>query len=106
MTFIARQESFECEQCKKQVEPLETGSYRNHCPYCLWSKHVDKDGPGDRLSTCCTLMKPIGVDHQSKKGWMIVHRCQKCRKQITNKAACDDDIDVLSQLSRKQYDNL
>jgi len=101
MTFIARQEPFDCEHCNAHVPNLEDGSYRNHCPFCLWSKHVDKDGPGDRLSTCQALMEPAGVDHQAKKGWMIVHRCTKCGKQITNKAACDDDTDALSQLSAK-----
>jgi hypothetical protein len=47
MPFIARQEPFVCEHCGKAVEPLAKGSYRNHCPHCLWSKHVDDVGPGE-----------------------------------------------------------
>ncbi|MDP7069700.1 MAG: RNHCP domain-containing protein, partial [Candidatus Peribacteraceae bacterium] len=82
MVFIARQEPFDCGQCGLHVEPLEDGSYRNHCPKCLWSKHVDKDGPGDRLSECKSMMKPIGVDYKKKKGWMIVHLCESCGKEI------------------------
>jgi len=92
MTFIARQEPFTCEQCSKEVEPLQEGSYRNHCPYCLYSKHVDKDGPGDRLSQCKGLMKPLSLDQRSGKGWMIIHECVLCKKTIPNRAAPDDDL--------------
>ncbi len=95
MPFIARQEPFTCEHCGEDVKPLETGSYRNHCPKCLWSKHVDKDGPGDRKSECKGLMKPVGLDYRKKKGWMIVHQCTECRKEIPNIAACDDDMTVV-----------
>ena len=95
MPVIARQEPFDCEHCAEHVEPLTDGSYRNHCPKCLWSKHVDDKGPGDRQSTCQGMMKPIGVDHAAKKGWMIVHLCEACGKKIPNKAACDDDLTVL-----------
>ncbi len=91
MPFIARQEPFVCEHCHAQVEPLEAGSYRNHCPRCLWSKHVDDIGPGDRASLCGGLMEPIDRDYDGKKGWMIVHRCIKCDKTIPNKRAPDDE---------------
>ena len=95
MVFIARQEPFDCEHCGAHVELLTDGSYRNHCPKCLWSKHVDKDGPGDRKSQCLGLMKPKGIDYRKKKGWMIVHQCTKCRKEIPNITACDDDQSLL-----------
>jgi len=95
MPFIARQEPFVCDHCQADVAPLENGSYRNHCPKCLWSKHVDKDGPGDRASECKSLMKPVGVDYRKKKGWMIVHQCEACGKEIPNMTACDDDLTVL-----------
>ncbi|MBT4392882.1 MAG: RNHCP domain-containing protein [Candidatus Peribacter sp.] len=92
---MARQEPFECGHCKESVKPLEDGSYRNHCPKCLWSKHVDDKGPGDRASTCKSMMKPDRIDHRKKKGWMIVHLCEACGKEIPNMAACDDDLTVL-----------
>ena len=95
MVFIARQEPFTCEHCYANVKPLENGSYRNHCPKCLWSRHVDKDGPGDRASTCKSMMKPVGLDYRKKKGWMIVHQCIACSKEIPNMTACDDDLTVL-----------
>ena len=92
MTFIPRQEAFTCEHCGKTAEPLAHGSYRNHCPHCLWSKHVDRDGPGDRLSDCGSLMKPMELDQDGKKGWLIIHCCASCGKEIPNKAAPDDDL--------------
>lgn len=97
MPFIARQEPFTCEHCGVAVAPLEHGSYRNHCPVCLWSKHVDDAGPGDRASLCQGLMEPIGLDLRANKGWMIVHRCEKCGKEIVNKTAPDDDIETFAK---------
>ncbi|MEK7218544.1 MAG: RNHCP domain-containing protein, partial [Patescibacteria group bacterium] len=58
---------------------------------CLWSKHVDDQGPGDRASLCQGLMEPIAIDQDGKKGLMIVHRCMKCGKEIRNKCAPDDE---------------
>ena len=81
MTFIPRQEPFTCSHCGVTVDVLRDGSYRNHCPKCLWSKHVDEEGPGDRGSSCKGLMEPVGCDFSGKKGWMIVHRCEKCGKE-------------------------
>ncbi len=92
MTFIAREEAFTCEHCGASVSPLLHGSYRNHCPVCLWSKHVDDRGPGDRLSLCGGMMRPIGLDQSGKKGWMVIHDCELCTKRIPNKAAPDDDL--------------
>jgi|TARA_Y100000310_G_scaffold341115_3_gene439218 hypothetical protein len=91
--FIARQEPFSCEHCQAEVKPLEKGSYRNHCPYCLFSKHVDLEGPGDRKSPCGGLMRPASLDQSGKKGWVIIHECTICGKKINNKAAQDDQID-------------
>ncbi|MDD4027925.1 MAG: RNHCP domain-containing protein, partial [Bacilli bacterium] len=43
-------ENFICEVCKKEVKSLGYTA-RDHCPYCLSSKHVDIN-PGDRKCTC------------------------------------------------------
>ncbi len=96
MIFIAREEAFTCKHCGKPVEPLGKGSYRNHCPACLWSKHVDAEGPGDRASTCTGLMRPDSLDFDGKKGWLIVHVCEACGKRIPNKTAPDDDLSKLA----------
>ncbi|MBM3231178.1 RNHCP domain-containing protein [Candidatus Peregrinibacteria bacterium] len=102
MAFIARQEAFDCEHCGASVEPLVNGSYRNHCPVCLTSKHVDRDGPGDRLSACEGLMEVTGMDYRSGKGWMILHRCKVCGKTLPNIVAPDDDLTVVQRLMRPE----
>lgn len=38
--FTKIDEEFICENCGKQVEKLGY-TCRNHCPSCLYSKHVD-----------------------------------------------------------------
>ena len=59
---------------------------------------MDLDGPGDRASTCLGLMKPIGVEHSGKKGWSIVHLCEKCSKESVNISAPDDNVEELSRI--------
>ncbi len=78
--------AFQCEHCGFTVLPLNNGSFRNHCPSCLYSKHLDIL-PGDRASHCKGLMKPIGVDYSSKKGYQLIHQCTKCRYTVRNKVA-------------------
>ena len=97
MTFIAREEQFICDHCGASVTPLLHGSYRNHCPHCLWSKHVDDEGPGDRASVCRGMMRPTGLDQTGKKGWMVIHVCEKCGKRIPNKLAEDDQWQALNE---------
>lgn len=85
-------ESFQCEHCEAHVEKHPNGSARNHCPACLHSKHLDKNSPGDRLSTCYWIMPPVWIDFKKNKWNMIKHRCQKCGKEMLNKIAADDDF--------------
>ncbi|MCC7432961.1 RNHCP domain-containing protein [Candidatus Peregrinibacteria bacterium] len=92
---------FNCKKCG-QLNPPADQTCRNHCIKCLYSLHVDQEIPGDRLSSCHNLMEPVGLDQNSKKGFIIVHKCLKCGKVINNKAAPDDDTDTLIQLSKKQ----
>ncbi|MFC9542127.1 RNHCP domain-containing protein [Lysinibacillus sp. NPDC056959] len=80
--------AFQCENCSTMVEPLSNGSFRNHCPNCLFSKHMD-NVPGDRASTCKGLMRPIAVDYTGKKGFQLIHQCTKCQKKGRNKVAVD-----------------
>jgi len=80
---------FRCAHCEREVPPLANGSYRNHCPYCLYSLHVDIN-PGDRASDCGGKLRPVGVEHSGKKGWIILHECEVCGALRRNKAALDD----------------
>ncbi len=57
--------SNKCNNCDEQVFRLNNGSYRNHCPFCLFSLHVDNI-PGDRNNTCKGLMEPTLQKRESK----------------------------------------
>jgi len=88
--FVGRtNRGFVCEQCGERVLPLARGGFRNHCPRCLWSKHVDRV-PGDRMESCGGLMAPIGIESDAKRGWMVVHQCVRCGFVRRNRAALDD----------------
>ena len=88
---ISRNEGFVCQHCGAAVRPSAGGSCRNHCPQCLWSKHVDVV-PGDRASGCGGMMEPVAVEEDARRGWMIVHRCTCCSAVRRNKAALDDPV--------------
>ena len=92
---------FICENCGREVLPLRNGGYRNHCPFCLFSKHVDTT-LGDRREECCGLMKPVGLRYKSGKGFQIVHRCLQCGEERVNKIAegtiQPDNIEALVKL--------
>lgn len=79
---------FSCEYCGCQVLPLTNGSFRNHCPSCLCSKHVD-DRPGDRQNPCGGRMVPVGVVWKRNKGWQLIQRCLRCGHVGRNKVARD-----------------
>ena len=93
---------FRCIVCGAEVIPLSNGSYRNHCPFCLSSLHVDDARPGDRASECLGVMDAIDVV-RTKKGWQLVHRCLRCRVERLNRVADDtvqpDTIDGLASLA-------
>lgn len=96
--MIKRNDSFVCEQCGKEVSS-HPSSERNHCPFCLFSKHMDTNAPGDRLATCHALMKPVSIEYNGKKGNMIVHECTKCKKRMKNTVSDDDNFDRIVELS-------
>jgi hypothetical protein len=93
---------FDCINCGAAVSALTNGSYRNHCPVCLCSVHVDLR-PGDRANDCAGLMRPAGLTHSGNKGWQIVHRCERCggtqRNRIASDTAQPDDVRKIAALS-------
>ena len=94
--FTRKIEDFICEHCGKKV----TGTgYTNHCPYCLWSKHVDVH-PGDRQEACGGMMQPIGFDRKGQD-CVIIHRCETCGIQKKNMASKDDNFEVMLKLVPK-----
>ena len=86
-------EDFTCGNCGRIVQG--TG-YTNHCPRCLWSKHVDIN-PGDRLASCGGLMEPIAAEGRPA-AYRILHHCKVCGFENWNKAAVDDDFQQLLAL--------
>jgi hypothetical protein len=96
---------FKCGHCRVYIsaELLLSGvNNRNHCPYCLWSKHLDLYQAGDRLAACKSLMRPVGLalkctrkkyGTQAAGELMLVHLCIDCGKVSLNRFAADDDVD-------------
>ena len=102
--IIRINEGFTCENCGVQVAPTAEGPSRNHCNKCLYAKHVDLKAPGDRLSDCGGLMKPLDVQVDKKKGEVLIQVCERCGLQMRNKIALDDDRDELVAVcERKIY---
>lgn len=91
---------FKCMFCGYIVPPLGSSS-RNHCTQCMHSSHVDIN-PGDRANTCHGILKPVGVTHDSRKGYIIHYICQKCGEKKSNKAAKDDSFEEILRICRAQ----
>ena len=91
-------EEFICEFCGQKVEKLNYTA-RDHCPYCLYSKHLDIN-PGDRNNTCHGLLEPIGIE-KFKNTYKIIYKCSKCHENHKNIMANDDDFNKIIELSSK-----
>lgn len=89
--FTVRNESFRCIHCGTEVQPSAAGGCRNHCPNCFFSVHLDIF-PGDRAADCHGILEPIRIEIHSKKGYMVVHRCQTCGHLTRNKLALEDPV--------------
>ena len=96
--FTMRDEEFICENCGKNISKLNYTA-RDHCPYCLYSKHVDVN-PGDRLNHCKGLLKPIAIE-KFKDSYKIVYKCNKCGKIHKNIMANDDDMNLIIELTKE-----
>lgn len=99
MSFLKKIEDFVCENCGKKVKG---NGFTNHCPSCLWSKHVDIS-PGDRKADCKGLMKPVSID--IKKGeYRITHRCISCSYQKINKIEEKDNFEKILKIMKGSYE--
>ncbi|MDX2775747.1 RNHCP domain-containing protein [Streptomyces caniscabiei] len=87
---------FKCAHCRRWVviNPFIGTANRNHCNYCLWSKHVDIK-KGDRKEDCHGGMEPVGLTFK-QEGFgrqgelMLIHQCAACRHFSINRIAADD----------------
>jgi DNA-directed RNA polymerase subunit RPC12/RpoP len=94
---------FVCINCQKWVliSSQRNTLNRNHCPHCLWSKHVDEKVAGDRMASCNTGMRPIGLTTKTARidKWgqeikgeiMIIHECNRCGKISLNRILAEDE---------------
>ncbi len=101
--FEERNADFTCKHCGHFVSASTAISgvvNRNHCPWCLHSRHVDLFKAGDRLCACKALMEPAGLAFKqtrdkyaggSQGELMLVHRCLGCGDLSLNRIAADDD---------------
>jgi predicted RNA-binding Zn-ribbon protein involved in translation (DUF1610 family) len=104
------EKGFSCAQCGFSVTTSREQSgvnNRNHCPRCVWSKHVDEIKAGDRKADCKSRMQPIGLTlKQTPKRYnreaagelMLIHRCTGCGKLSINRIAADDDAGMIYQV--------
>ncbi len=100
---------FTCLHCRVYVtaNPLVCRVHnRNHCPLCLWSRHMDLHKAGDRLAACRAPMRPIGLTlkksaqkyGQPQGELMLIHACTECGAISINRIAADDDNDTIFQV--------
>ena len=94
LLFTRTIENFTCDHCAYAVVG---NGYTNHCPDCLWSKHVD-NSPGDRASECCAMMKP-SIEKVNGSSYTLKHTCLKCGHTKINKSAKDDSVEEIIKLS-------
>ncbi|MBQ9732477.1 MAG: RNHCP domain-containing protein [Alphaproteobacteria bacterium] len=93
--FSRRTEDFVCEHCNTEVKG---NGYTNHCPHCLYSKHVDIN-PGDRASDCGGLMEPIDIE-QKNGGYIVIQRCLRCGFIRKNKITAEDNFEAVLNIIR------
>lgn len=97
--FQKKVEDFVCEHCGAEVKG---NGFTNHCPKCLWAKHVDIN-PGDRLSMCHGMMKPIEISKKEDK-YSVIHECVKCGLLKPNKVSPEDDFEIVLKIAKERSD--
>ncbi len=80
-------------QCGEQVHG---DGYTNHCPACLWSRHVD-NSPGDRAAKCGGKMAPVSYRLVSGS-YDLLNKCEQCGHEKWNKLAKGDNMEILNKI--------
>ncbi len=106
----AAEGGFICQNCGAYVYTLASESgvqNRNHCPFCLWSRHLDHLQAGDRMSACKAVMQPIGLTVKPTRNkyaccamgeLMLIHQCSDCGKLSINRIAADDQAEAVTRI--------
>lgn len=96
----SRDGTFRCKHCKTIVgAPISGGRHRNHCPLCLYSRHVDRKSPGDRSSDCRSMMPAVGLFTRRGGEQVLVHICSGCGVVRHNRVAADDNVVATMRLA-------
>lgn len=98
--FQRKIENFTCDFCGESVVG---NGYTDHCPKCLWGKHVDVN-PGDRAANCGGAMKPVALEVKLGR-YRIKYRCQKCSHFFIVKAANNDNAEEIIKLSQESIND-
>ncbi len=93
--FTKTVEDFNCAHCGAVVHG---NGYTNHCPKCLWSRHVDIN-PGDRAATCGGMMAPVAVESDGDK-FIITHKCEICGKTKRQRTSDNDSMDAIIEITK------
>ena len=94
-----------CRHCGREFSLDAPGTrHRNHCPWCLWSLHLDNT-PGDREADCRGSMEPAAIALRDDGEWMLVHQCRSCGTVHMNRIAGDDDERALLALAIRPITN-
>ncbi len=96
--FQRKIENFTCIVCGGKVKG---NGFTDHCPQCLFSKHLDEN-PGDRRATCGGLMEPFAAEIKSEK-IIIYYQCQKCGFRHRVKAAKNDNFEAILKLASRPF---
>jgi len=96
--FTMIDEEFICEVCGRKVDRLKYTA-RDHCNFCLSSKHVDIN-PGDRSETCKGVLDPISIEKGNKDKYKIIYKCRKCGSIRKNVLADDDDFEKVLEIMK------
>ena len=113
-TLLRENPDFKCAHCRGFVsaDPALSGvGHRNHCPYCLWSRHLDMYHAGDRLAACLAPMRPVGLTAKQTRNkyrhrsgeLMLVHRCDTCGRNSINRVAADDDPGAIMEVFEASF---
>ncbi|WP_396231024.1 RNHCP domain-containing protein [Frankia sp. EI5c] len=94
--FARTPEDFECLVCGTAVRG---DGYTNHCPACLWSRHVDVH-PGDRAAACRGLMRPVAVEVGAWET-VLTHHCEGCGHRRRNRTSPADAEAALFALAAR-----
>ena len=92
--FTRTKQDFTCGHCGASIKG---NGYTNHCPNCLWSKHVDVN-PGDRANICGGMMEPVAVDMDHGE-YIIIHKCGNCGMSKRNKIVKTDNFEAVISLT-------